>query len=58
MLDLILLIIVAVVIVLVLFVALDYFAKAIGGDGRLWMLLKGLIVVAALVLVLQRSGVV
>lgn len=51
-------IIVAVLIVAVLFIALDYFAAAVGGDARLWLLLKGLIVLVALLLVLQRAGVV
>lgn len=58
MINLLIMIIVAVVIVIVLFVALDYFARAIGGDVRLWLVLKGVIVLLALLLVLQRSHVV
>ena len=58
MLSTLILIIVAVVVVIVLFIALDYFASAAGGDARLWLLAKGLIVLLALVLVLQRTGVV
>lgn len=52
------LIAVAIVIVIVLFIAMDYFAGAIGGDGRLWLALKGLVVIIALVFVLQRTGYV
>lgn len=54
--SLLVLLIIAVVIVIVLFMAIDYFARS-GGDARLWMALKGLVVLAALVIVLQRAGV-
>lgn len=50
--------VIAIVIVIVLFIALDYFAGAMGGDGRLWLALKGLIVLIALLFVLQRAGFV
>ncbi len=49
--------VVAVVIVIGIFIAIDLFAGA-GGDPRLWNLLKGLVVLIAVVAVLQRSGVV
>ncbi len=58
MLELLIFIILAIIVVVVLFIALDYIASAVGGDGRLWMLIKGLIVLAALLYVLQRQGVV
>lgn len=58
MIPLLIMIVVAIVIVIVLFIAIDYFAAAVGGDGRLWLLLKGVIVLLALLFVLQRSGVV
>lgn len=51
-------IVVAVVIVIVLFIAIDYFARAAGGDSRLWVLLKGVVVLVALLMVLNRAGVV
>lgn len=57
MISLLLTLVVAIVIVVFLFVAIDYFSSAIGGDGRLWLLLKGLIVLVALVLVVQQTGV-
>ena len=60
MIELLIFIILAIVVVAVLFIAVDYIAGAAGAkvDGRLWMLLKGLIVLAALLYVLQRQGVV
>jgi len=54
----IILIVIAVAIVIALFIAIDYFAAAAGGDARLWLLLKGLVVIGALVYVLRRTGAV
>lgn len=56
MLSIFFVLILAVVIVAVLFVATDYFSAGIGGDARLWLVLKGLIILAALGLVLQHYG--
>jgi hypothetical protein len=56
--GLILYIVLALIVVIVLFVALDYFARAAGGDVRLWLLLKGVVVLLALLLVLERAGLV
>lgn len=58
MLSLLITIAVAIAIVVALFIAIDYFARAAGGDSRLWLLLKGVVVIIALVMVLQRTGVV
>lgn len=57
MVSLLITIAVAIAIVVVLFIAIDYFASAVGGDSRLWLLLKGVVVIIALVMVLQRTGV-
>ena len=57
MFEIFLVLIIAVAIVIALFVAIDYFSAGLGGDARLWYLLKGLVVLAALALVLQRTGV-
>lgn len=57
MLSLLITLAVAVVIVIVLFIAIDFFAQAAGGDSRLWLALKGLVVIIALVMFLQRTGV-
>lgn len=48
--------IVFIAIVAVLFMGIDYFARAGRVDVRLWFLLKGIIVVIALVAFLQRTG--
>ena len=50
--------IIAVVIVVAVFIAIDYFAAAGGGNPRLWLLLKGLVVLAAVFYFLQRYGIV
>ena len=56
--NILILLLIAIVVVIVLFIALDYFASAIGGDGRLWLVMKGIIVLIALLYVLNRSGFV
>lgn len=57
MLSLLIMLVVAVVIVILLFVAIDNFAGGIGGDGRLWLVLKGVILLLAVAYVLHSQGV-
>ena len=56
--SLILTIFVIVVIAILLILAVDYLAGAAGGDGRLYLLLKALIVLGAALVVMQKAGVV
>ena len=47
-----------IVIAILLILAVDYLAGAAGGDGRLYLLLKALIVIGAALYVLSKLGVV
>ena len=51
-------IIIAAFIILALFIVLDLLADALGGDARLWKIIKALAVVIVLLVALQRAGVV
>lgn len=51
-------IVVAIIVAILLILAVDYLAKGLGGDARLYFVLKALIVLIAALFVAQKAGMI